>query len=106
MILSFRLGSSLLVDLDGTITFDGRRSGNGPFGAVPYLNSFESSVVVLSVSDTDDMVASTLSGPPEPVEPTSVTALKFDGDDGPLIVLSVNVSRLFDVAMLVDGMAR
>lgn len=105
MILSFRLGSSLLADLDGAITFDERRSGSGPLGAMPYLNSFDSSDIV-SVSDTDDMVASTLSGPPDPVEPTSVTALKFDGDDGPLKVLSVNVSRLFDVAMLVDGMAR
>lgn len=105
MILSFRLGSSLLADLDGTTTFDERRSGSGPFGAIPYLNSFDSSVV-FSVSDIDDMVASTLSGPPDPVEPTSVTALRFDGEDGPLIVLSVNVSRLFDVAMLVDGMAR
>lgn len=105
-ILSFLGVSSLLVDRGGTITtFDGRRSGNGPFGAVPYLNSFESSVV-LSFGGDEDMDASTLSGPPDPVEPTSVTALKFDGDDGPLIVLSVSVSRLFDVAILVDGIAR
>lgn len=54
-----------------------KRSGSGLVGAFPYLNCMFPSVGLLVVS-------SFLSWPPEPVEPTRVTELKFDGDDGPL----------------------
>lgn len=53
------------------------RSGNGLLGALPYLNCWE---LLLSVG-----VSSAFSCPPEPVEPTRVTELKFDGEDGPLV---------------------
>lgn len=43
---------------------------------------------------------------PDPVEPTNVTELKLDGDDGPLNKLivfesPVNVSTLLDVVIIV-----
>lgn len=97
------------------MTFDRIRSGSGAVGAVPYLNCFDSSVVelvvmvvvVVAVDDDDSIVMESVrSKLPDPVDPTNVTELKFDGDDGPLSVLSVNVSRLVDVAMVVDGMDR
>lgn len=91
IIVSFIEGSEDGFDL-GTL------SGSGPAGILPYLNSF--------VSSDGDGGLTSRSCPPEPVEPTSVTELKLDGDDGPLSVLSVKVSRLFDVAIDVLGMER
>lgn len=96
------------------VTFGRIRSGSGAVGAVPNLYCFDSLVadvmvvvvvVVINVVDADSVVIESVrSKLPDPVEPTSVTELKFDGDDGPLIVLSVNVSKLLDVAIVVDGM--
>lgn len=89
------------------------RSGNGAVGAVPNLYCLDSlvadmvvvAVVVVEVVDDNSVVIdSVLSKLPDPVEPTRVTELRFDGDDGPLRVLSVNVSKLLDVAMVVAGM--
>lgn len=86
------------------------RSGSGAVGAVPYLYCFVSFVVeivvvvIKTVDDDSVVIESVRSKLPEPVEPTKVTELKFEGDDGPLSVLSVNVSRLLDVAIVVDGM--
>lgn len=73
----------------------GTRSGKGPAGAVPYLNSFE------SAGGEDDFASR--SWPPDPVDPTRVTELRLDGEEGPLSVLSVSVSKLFEVAIEVLG---
>lgn len=96
------------------VTFGRIRSGNGAVGAVPNLYCFDVSlvadivvvavVVIEVVDDCSVVVESARSKLPDPVEPTKVTELRFDGDDGPLRVLSVNVSKLFDVAMVVAGM--
>lgn len=58
------------------------RSGRGLVGALPYLNC----VGFMSVG-----VSSAFSWPPEPVDPTSVTELKFDGEEGPLNADSVQI---------------
>ena len=63
------------------IELNGIRSGNGDVGACEYLNK-------CCFSSVGDVVPSILSCPPEPVEPTSVWELRFDGDDGPLNVFS------------------
>lgn len=77
------------------------RSGNGLVGARPNLNSREPSWVgVKSLSRSQWLPE------PEPVEPTKVTELRLDGDDGPLSKLivfdsPVNVSTLLDVVIIV-----
>lgn len=69
------------------------RSGSGPLGALPKDR------MPPSLAESVLQVPLTLTVPIEPVEPTRVTELMFDGDEGPLNVLSVSVSKLLDVMM-------
>lgn len=100
---------TFLDELDSFVAanFGRTLSGSGAVGAVPNLDSLVVDMVAVAVVVVDDnsvVMESVRSKLPDPVEPTKVTELKFDGDDGPLRVLSVNVSKLLEVAMVVDGM--
>lgn len=66
--------------------FGTMRSGSGAIGALPW-NAGE-------VDDDESMELSSFLSPPLPVDPTSVTALRFEGDMGDV---GMSVSELPDV---------